>query len=314
MILTVTLNASIDKLYLVQSFAPRTVMRVQEVRNTAGGKGMNVSRVAAKLGEDVTAMGFVGGHMGQYFESLITQPSIRKAFTQVSAELRSCINCWDLSRGESTECLEPGAPVTQMEVERFTQDFIAALPAADVVTLSGSAPKGVPADFYAKLVRLSREAGKCILLDASGDFLRQAVLAKPDFVKPNTDEIAQWVGFCPQTPEEHLRAVRLMRQSGITVAALSMGSQGVLVASPEGVFHGIPPRLTPQNTVGCGDSMVAGFAVGMARGLDIAEQIRLAVGVSAASALSLGTGDYDEGDLQAILPQVEILQLASTES
>ena len=112
MILTVTLNTSIDKLYLMDSVQPETVMRVKEVHNTAGGKGLNVTRVAAELGEPVTAMGFTGGFNGQYLESLISQPLVRCAFTHVKGETRSCINCWDLSDGRSTEYLEPGDPVT----------------------------------------------------------------------------------------------------------------------------------------------------------------------------------------------------------
>ena len=112
MILTVTLNTSIDKLYLMTGIKPETVMRVKEVHNTAGGKGLNVSRVAGKLGEDVAATGFVGGFNGRYLESLVDNPLVRCAFTHVDAETRSCINCWDLSDGKSTEYLEPGAPVT----------------------------------------------------------------------------------------------------------------------------------------------------------------------------------------------------------
>lgn len=95
MILTVTLNASIDKFYLVDALRPYEVARVREVNNTAGGKGMNVSRVAALAGEPVTAMGFVGGHNGALFESLIVEPGITKRFTHTAAETRCCINVRD---------------------------------------------------------------------------------------------------------------------------------------------------------------------------------------------------------------------------
>ena len=102
MILTVTLNASIDKLYLMDSIRPETVMRVREVRNTPGGKGLNVSRVAKKLGASVTAMGFTGGFNGQYLESMLAASGVTPRFTHVKAETRSCINCWDLSARRST--------------------------------------------------------------------------------------------------------------------------------------------------------------------------------------------------------------------
>lgn len=144
MILTVTMNTSIDKLYLMETIRPETVMRVKEVHNTAGGKGLNVSKVAAKLGEPVTAMGFIGGFNGQYLVSLISEPLVRPAFTPVAGETRCCINCWDLSDGRSTEYLEPGEPVTEEDIRRFLSDFDAALPQADAVSISGSVPKGMP--------------------------------------------------------------------------------------------------------------------------------------------------------------------------
>ena len=101
MILTVTMNPSIDKLYMMDSNVPGTVMRVQQVVNTAGDKGLNVSRIAAQLGEQVTAMGVIGGHVGSYFESLIG-PGVRRAFTHAQSETRSCINVWDTSTGVYT--------------------------------------------------------------------------------------------------------------------------------------------------------------------------------------------------------------------
>ena len=280
MLLTVTLNTAIDKLYMMQAEQPYTVMRVQSVINTAGGKGMNVSRVAAQLGESVLAMGFVGGHVGDYFESLITEPSICKAFTHVNGETRSCVNAWDESRGLSTEYLEPGVPVTEADVARFEQAYKDALPGADAVAISGSMPRGVPSDCYARLIGWARAAGKRVYLDTSGETLRLGVKARPTFIKPNTDEIAE--------------------------VAISLGAEGALYVTDEGVLEGCPPRITPKNTVGCGDSMVAGFAVGHARGLHAAERLRLAIAVSAAGALSLYTGGFDSQDLEALAPQVRI--------
>lgn len=306
MLLTVTLNASVDKLYLLEKNTAGTVMRVKETRNSAGGKGLNVSRVAAQLGESVMSMGFVGGYTGRYFESLITQSRITRAFTHVSAEMRNCVNCWDLSCGRSTEYLETGAPVTEEEAGRFLEDFAMRLPAADVVAISGSLPRGLADDFYAALVRMCHNAGKPVLLDASGAALKNALPAAPDFIKPNTDEIATLLGKPPQTFEEKVEAVRKLHQSGVACAALSLGAEGVLLACAEGVYHGVPPRIEPQNTVGCGDSMVAGFATGIARGLPIVEQVRLSVAVATAAALSVGTGEYADDDLQTILPKVKI--------
>ena len=309
MILTVTLNSSIDKLYLMESIQPETVMRVKEVHNTAGGKGLNVSRVAAELGEPVTAMGFVGGFNGQYLESLVTHPLIRCAFTHVAAETRCCINCWDLSNGKSTEYLEPGEAVTPEDTARFWADFDRELPRADAVAVSGSLPRGVPEDAYCEIIRRCKAAGIPVLIDTSGKRLALAAAEKPDFIKPNTDEITALTGCAFDGPEAAVPALMRLRDGGIACAVLSMGADGALMACKDGVFHGKPPRIVPKNTVGCGDSMAAGFAVGFARHLPMEETFRMALAVSAANALSLFTGDFDRADYERLYPQINIRTL-----
>ena len=309
MILTVTLNSSIDKLYLMDSVQPETVMRVKEVHNTAGGKGLNVSRVAAKLGEQVTAMGFTGGFNGQYLESLISSPLIRCAFTHIKGETRSCINCWDLSCGRSTEYLEPGDPVTDEDTARFLNDFDRELPTADVVVISGSMPGGVPEDFYCELIRRCRTARVPVLVDTSGARLVSAVKAIPSFIKPNEDEIVQLTGRSFSGQNEAVSALKVLRDTGISRVVLSMGADGALLACEDGLFHGRPPKITPRNTVGCGDSMVAGFAAGFVRHLSTEETFRMALAVSAASALSIFTGDFDPEDYARLLPGVIVNKL-----
>ena len=306
MILTVTMNSSIDKLYLMESIRPETVMRVKEVHNTAGGKGLNVSKVAAKLGERVVAMGFTGGFNGAYLESLVSSSLVRCAFTHFSGETRSCINCWDLSNGRSTEYLEPGEPVTEEDVGRFLEDFDRELPGADVVAVSGSVPKGVPEDFYCELIRRCRARGIPALIDTSGARLIAAAREKPALIKPNEDEIAQLTGKQFTTQAETISALRALRDGGIPYTVLSMGGEGALLCCGEGVYHGKPPKITPRNTVGCGDSMVAGFAVGFARKLPVLEGFRMALAVSAANALSIFTGDFDPLDYERLYPEVTI--------
>ena len=310
MILTVTLNTSIDKLYLLESVQLETVMRVKEVHNTAGGKGLNVSRAAAKLGEPVTAMGFTGGFNGQYLESLLSSSRIRCAFTRTAGETRSCINCWDLSAGRSTEYLEPGAPVTSEDVARFLGDFIAALPEADVVTISGSMPEGVPEDLYCDLIRRCRAAGIPVLVDTSGSRLAAAAKENPTLIKPNADEIVQLTGRPFSGIAEAVVSLKKLHEDGIPSVVLSMGAEGALLACREGVFRGVPPKITPKNTVGCGDSMLAGFAVAFARRLAVEEGFRMALAVSAASALSLLTGDFDPADYERLFPEITVEQLA----
>lgn len=310
MILTVTLNAAVDKLYKVKTLEPYGVMRVCEVRSTAGGKGMNVSRVAALAGEAVTAMGFVGGWNGRLFESLVVEGEIEKRFTPVQGETRSCINVWDSAVNRSTELLEPGSPVTQREQEAFVESFTAQLARADAVVLSGSLPCGVPANFYARLIRQAKSAGRPVLLDTSGEALRASLPACPDFIKPNAEELCQLLGCEVRTQAEMLRAARQLHGQGIGMVAVSRGRDGVLVVSDTGEYCGITPDVPVVNTVGCGDSMVAGFAVGLVRKMGAQEQIRYAVALSTANALTPETGSFRRADLAALLSKVHVQKLA----
>ena len=310
MILTVTLNASIDKLYLVKSLTPYGVTRVQEVVNTAGGKGMNVSRVAALAGEPVTAMGFAGGYNGQLFQSLINTPGIRPAFTTTSSETRCCINVRDEETASSTEFLEPGNPVTQEEIHRFLADYRKELDQAKVVAISGSMPKGLHGDFYATLTRIAKEAGKTVIVDSSGNSLKEALPGCPDLVKPNAEELQQLTGADTSSVESCVTAARALQAQGAGTVAVSLGKDGVLVVSPDGVYQGKPPKIQVVNTVGCGDSMVAGFAVGFSRRESLEGTIRFAVAISAANALTKETGCFAQKDLEALLPQVTVEKLA----
>lgn len=306
MILTVTLNAAVDKLYVLDRLMPHEVMRVGEVNNTAGGKGLNVSRVAALAGENVTAMGFVGGCNGMLFESLIREDQIEKKFTHVQAETRCCINVRDTETNKSTEFLEPGNPVTAEEVQQFLVDYKAQLPKADVVAISGSMPKGVPEDFYGVLVQAARRQKIPVILDSSGSSLKNALSAGPSMIKPNSDEIQQLLNVDIGSRSDLIAAAKQLHQSGIGLVAVSLGKDGVLVVCGEGVYHGITPDIPVVNTVGCGDSMVAGFAVSMARREPIEQAIHYAVAVSTANALTKETGFFRQEDLTMLMGQVRV--------
>ena len=306
MIVTVTLNTAVDKLYLVDKLAVYTVMRVNRVSNTAGGKGLNVSKVAAIAGEPVTATGFVGGFNGRYVESMLKEQGVETRLTHIAAETRSCINIREESTGRHTEFLEPGAAVTPEELERFWEDFCAASEGAKVVTISGSVPKGTPPDFYGRLIRYAKERGIRVLLDTSGQLLRDGAAARPTLIKPNTDEIEQLLGVPAKSEEELIAAAEKLRDGGIEIVVISLGKDGALIACRDGVFRGVTPDIPVVNTVGCGDSMVAGFAVGLSRGYSLPETIRFAMAVSTANALTMETGYFKTEDLESLLGQVSV--------
>lgn len=309
MITTVTLNTAVDKLYLVEGSVPGSVMRVKEVFNTAGGKGLNVSKVAALAGEKVTATGFLGGFNGKYVASLLKSSGIDARFAEIGTETRSCINIRDLATGKHTEYLEPGAEITDSDLSEFLRIFRSVLPQSDVITISGSAPKGTPATFYGDIIKLCRGAATPVIADTSGELLIEAVNAKPTMIKPNIDELEQLLGEKAVSREQIISAAKRLHSGGIEYVAVSLGKEGSILVCGEGVFKGETPDIPVANTVGCGDSMVAGFAVSISRGYCAEEALRFATAVSTANALEIKTGHIKPENVEILLSQVRVTRL-----
>ena len=310
MITSVTMNTSLDKLYRVGRLEDGTVMRVREVVNTAGGKGLNVAKVAALLGEKVAATGFIGGFNGAHVRALLAGTGVADAFLESGAETRACINVIDCETGASTEFLEPGPAVAPERYDDFLPRYGELVAASDAVTISGSLPAGAPAGFYARLVSIANEAGRPVVLDTSGQLLRDGVASRPTLVKPNREELGQLAQREIVGEDEIASAARGLVAGGISCVAASLGAEGCVFACAEGVFRGRVRDVRAVNPVGCGDSMVAAFAVGLARRMPALEMLRLALAVSAASAMNEKTGFFDRDDLAEVRGRVEIERMA----
>lgn len=306
MILTVTLNAAIDKRYVVEEFVEGEVNRVKECAYVPGGKGLNVSKPAAVAGARVVATGFVGGHAGNYIEDSLKDYQVEGAFYHLAAESRSCINIWDEKNCRQTEFLEPGFTVTEEEFRGFVKKFRELLQDADVVAMSGSVPKGLDGTAYQELVKIVKDAGKKVILDTSGRLLEMGIEARPTMIKPNIDEIRMLTGKHCDRMEDIIEAAKAVHARGVEVVAVSLGADGSMVVCEEGVFRAIVPRIDAVNTVGCGDSMIAGFALGFEQGLGIEETLRKASAISAAAALREETGFFVKEDMERLYPQIKI--------
>lgn len=310
MILTVTLNAAIDKRYVVENFQVGEVNRVKECAYVPGGKGLNVSKPLAISGADVVATGFVGGHAGNYIEDTLKPFHIKSDFYHVEAESRSCINIWDETNHVQTEFLEPGFTLTEADFEGFEEKFKGLVEKANVVAMSGSVPKGLDGTAYQRLVKIVKDAGKKVILDTSGRLLTMGIEAKPTMIKPNIDEIRMLTGKTCDNLEEMIEAAKLIHENGVEIVAVSLGGDGSFVVCDEGVFRAEVPKIDAVNTVGCGDSMIAGFALGLSEGLTIEEMLRKASAISAAAAMREETGFYVKADMEKIYPQIRIIKLS----
>ena len=224
-------------------------------------------------------------------------------------ESRSCINIWDTVQKKQTEFLEPGFTVTEKDFEGFVEKFRELVKDANVVAMSGSVPKGLDGTAYQKLVAIVKEAGKKVILDTSGKLLTAGIESRPTMIKPNIDEIRMLTGSQCDDLNEIIEAAEQIHANGVEVVAVSLGGDGAIVVSEEGVYRAIVPKIDAVNTVGCGDSMIAGFALGFSEGLSIADTLKKASAISAAAALREETGFFVMEDMEKIFPRVKIQKI-----
>lgn len=310
MLLTVTLNAAIDKTYtLACANTPGDVLRVQDMQATPGGKGINVAKAATALGQRVMATGFLGGHAGRWVQEQLTAEGILCDAQPVPGQTRTCINIVEPD-GRQTEFLEPGPEISAEALNDFLVRFERLAREACAVTMSGSLPRGVPDDIYAQLIAICKRLGRPALLDTSGAPLQQGIRALPDVIKPNLQELGQLMGrpIACETADV-LACAQALQATGIGLVVVSLGAKGAVAVTRDAAFHVIPPQIEAVSATGSGDSFLAGLAVGMLRGQTLSDTLRLATAAAAANALNIETGRVHIEDVHALLPQVKLRQI-----
>ncbi|MEU0339118.1 1-phosphofructokinase family hexose kinase [Streptomyces bobili] len=299
MILTVTVNTALDVTYRIPALLPHTTHRVTEVAERPGGKGLNVARVLAALGHEVTVTGFAGGPTGRVVRERLT--GVTDALVPCAAPTRRTLAVVDERTGAATQFNEPGPVISPAEWSAFQETYERLVGGADAVALCGSLPPGVPVGAYAGLIRTARAAGVPVLLDTSGEALRRAVAARPDLIKPNADELAELTGS-----HEPLRATQDARRRGARSVVASLGAQGLVAATPEGRWRATPPALLRGNPTGAGDAVSAGLLSGLVERLPWSRILARAVALSAAAVLSPTAGDFDRAAYEDLVGRVAV--------
>jgi len=301
-ILTVTLNTALDITYRVRSLRPHTSHRVTEVVERPGGKGLNVARVLAALGHEVTVTGFTGGATGRTVQEQLTAvPGLVDALVPVTGATRRTIAVVDERSGDTTQLNEPGPTVTAAEWSAFQEAYEDLVPSVSAVALCGSLPPGVPVGAYAALIRTAKAAGVPVLLDTSGEALRRGVAARPDIVKPNADELAELTGS-----HDPLRATQDTRRRGARAVVASLGRSGLLAATPEGRWRATPPAPVHGNPTGAGDAVVAGLLSALVENLPWPDRLTRATALSAATVMADTAGDFDQAAYEGLLERVTV--------
>lgn len=262
MILTITLNPSVDISYPLEDFNLNTVNRVALPKKTAGGKGLNVTRVLHEAGQEVVATGLIGGQLGDYLSHQLTESGIANQFLTIKGETRNCIAI--LHQGMQTEILENGPYVDIDEADAFTNHLNLIIKQFDVVTISGSLPRGLEQNYYSKLIATAKAYDKKVVLDCSGQALIEVLKgkAKPTVIKPNKEELEQILGSNIKEGDlDHLK--ELLKSpifEGIEWIIVSLGANGAFAKHLDTFYKVTIPKITVANPVGSGDSTVAGIA------------------------------------------------------
>lgn len=260
MILTITMNPSVDISYQVDNLSINHVNRTNKWSKTAGGKGLNVTRVLNQLNEQVVASGLKGGKLGEYLEQSLNDYKITNHFFEIQGNTRNCIAI--LHEGNQTEILEDGPTISSAEIEDFKAHFEELVSKSDIAVISGSLPKGVDTKFYSNLIKICDKYAVPAILDCSNKALIEVLRGqyKPLLIKPNIDELSELLGVDIDEDIESLKqAVSDPMFENIEWVVVSLGSNGVFAKHNDKYYKVDIPQIQVVNPVGSGDSMIAGF-------------------------------------------------------
>ncbi len=312
MIITVTLNAAIDKSLSVPNFRLGRRHRTVEQRTMAGGKGVNVARTLKALGQPVIATGFAGGVTGTHIVEQLTDEAILNDFVRIREESRTNTSVLDPTTGEQTEINERGPSVSEREVELFADKLLYLARGAAIVVFAGSLPRGVEPEIYASLIRELARMEVTTVIDTDGEPLHHAVRAEPDVVSPNVLEAEELVGHEFAGEAERSLAVR-------EIAAL--GPREAIMTLPDGCFaqvlvDGRPSlkraRVQPREPVaksGSGDAFLAGYLAARYESSAPDQCLRFGVACGAESTARLGAGLIDPREARRLIGEVELTEV-----
>ena len=309
MILTVTMNPSIDISYPLEELKIDTVNRVAEVSKTAGGKGLNVTRVLAEIGDDVAATGLIGGTNGEFLLQNL-HPNVQSSFYNISGATRNCIAI--LHEGKQTEILEAGPTITAVEARDFQEHFRSLMAEADVVSISGSLPAGLPTEYYIQLIEMANQAGNKVVLDCSGAAL-EAVLksdVKPTAIKPNNEELSQLLGREVSKDLDELKAVLSEPLfEGIEWIIVSLGADGAFAKHRDTFYKVDIPKIQVVNPVGSGDSTVAGISSALSHQEDDVSLLKKANVLGMLNAQEKMTGHVNIENYDGLYNQITVKEV-----
>jgi 1-phosphofructokinase family hexose kinase len=311
-IVTVTLNAALDRTLTVPNFQRGHRHRASGVLTLAGGKGINVARALKRLEVPVVATGLAGGRTGTRIVEELTAEAILNDFVRIKEESRTSTAVVDPTGNSYTEINEWGPRVSPGELEVLLEKLHYLARGADYVVFAGSLPRAVEEGFYGEAIRDLHRRGVRVVLDTEGDPLRHGIDAEPELVSPNQREAEQLVGQEFDDDEDFRMALD---------AIAEMGARNVHITTETGCFallredrtvrrlRAEAPRLEPVSVVGAGDALLAQYLAARLEGTGVEDAIRLGVAAGAASVLEVGAGRFDPREAAKLTPAVRVDEL-----
>jgi 1-phosphofructokinase len=284
MIYTVTFNPSLDYIVRVENFRAGQINRTYYEDILPGGKGINVSIVLSNLGHDSTALGFMAGFTGEDIEELMKDFGcgtdfirVKEGFSRINVKMKS---------DEETEINGQGPRITEEDIAKLYEK-LDALSEGDLLIISGSVPNTLPQDMYERIMERLDGKGIRIIVDATRDLLTRVLKYHPFLIKPNNHELGEIYGVTLRTQDEVVPYAKKLQEEGARNVLISMAGEGAVFISEEGdVFKSPAPKGTLVNSVGAGDSMVAGFVAGYLETGDYHKAFRMGLATGSASAFS----------------------------
>jgi 1-phosphofructokinase len=303
MIYTLTLNPSVDYIVKLENFQLGELNRTVNEAKFPGGKGINVSRVLNQLGTNSKALGFVGGFTGAYIEQYLHNEKMDTDFVQVDEDTRINVK---LKTGQESEINAKGPNISELNFTILKQK-IQQLGADDLLVLAGSIPASLPKTTYEDLVKICSESGAQFVVDAEGELLKKVLPYHPFLIKPNHHELGELFETTISSVEDVIPYGKRLIELGAKNVIVSLAGKGAVFINEKTTLRAEVPKGEVKNSVGAGDSMVAGFLAAYEKTTNIKEAFRYSVASGSATAFSLGL--CTKAKVEELLPQVHIKEI-----
>jgi 1-phosphofructokinase family hexose kinase len=309
LILTLTLNPAIDQNVTVDRLVFEDRAYIVATSESAGGRGINACYVIHLFGGETLAIAPSGGQTGKRFQKMVGSWGFPVEIVPVAKGIRTNLTITD-RQGLTIKLNEPGQRISKRGLKRIEEAVRGKLPGAAWLMLCGSAPPGVPAGFYSKLIRMAKEQGVKTLVDTDGAALVEGVEGAPTVVAPNQQEAERLLNTALITRGQSLDAAAQIRRMGAESVILSLGSRGAVGAWERGMIEVVPPPIDAVCPIGSGDALAAAFTWAMARKSDFADALRWGVAAGTASTMLPGLRFADLEQTREIYGRVEVHEAA----